>query len=94
MLSRPAGHLPHAAGQSDCVLRPSQDMDDRGTDAESGLGAAAAGEASVSFSGLYNSLGRRLVNERSVLLLYLLLHGCQTFQVGRCREGTRPGRRR
>lgn len=42
---------------------------------------AGPGEAPVSFSALYNTLGRRLGSERSVLLLYLLLHGCRPFQV-------------
>lgn len=46
------------------------------------MGQASSAEAVVSLSGLYNKLGQRLVNERSVMLLYLLLHGCQTFQVG------------
>lgn len=62
-----------------------QDADDRGTDAESGLGQVSEAEAAVPFSALYVALGRRLATERgaerSVLLLYLLLHGCQTFQV-------------
>lgn len=62
-----------------------QDADDRGTDAESGLGQVSAQQAVVPFSALYNALGRRLATERgaerSVLLLYLLLHGCQAFQV-------------
>ena len=43
------------------------------------------------FAALYDALGQRLATERgaerSVLLLYLLLHGCQAFQV--C---SRPGR--
>ena len=37
--------------------------------------------ATVSFSQLYDALGRGLTNDRSVLLLYALLYGCQRFQV-------------
>ena len=58
-----------------------QDADDRGGDAEAGQGAATDSEAVVSFSALYDALGRRLAGEGSVLLLYLLLHGCRHFQV-------------
>ena len=62
-----------------------QDADDRGTDAESGLGQVSVQQATVPFSALYNALGQRLATERgaerSVLLLYLLLHGCRAFQV-------------
>ena len=44
------------------------------------------------FAALYDALGQRLATERgaerSVLLLYLLLHGCQAFQV--CLAWTLP----
>lgn len=62
-----------------------QDADELG-DAEAGAGGAGAeaggrGRGMLSFSALYNTLARRLDSERSVLLLYLLLHGCRPFQV-------------
>ena len=49
--------------------------------AEAGLsGASSSGVTAVSFSGLYEALGRRLVNERTVLLLYDTLQTCPHFQ--------------
>ena len=35
----------------------------------------------MSFPRLYDALARGLSNDRSVLLLYALLYGCQPFQV-------------
>jgi hypothetical protein len=74
-----------AVADSTPLIPRSQDAEDRGTDAESGLGQVSAQQAVVPFSALYNILGQRLATERgaerSVLLLYLLLHGCQPFQV-------------
>ncbi|KAK9817010.1 hypothetical protein WJX72_008242 [[Myrmecia] bisecta] len=62
-------------------LRRIQDADDVGDEdaAESGR-ANTPGEPSVSYSGLYDALGKGLVHERSVLLLYSLLHDCVNFQ--------------
>ena len=57
-----------------------QDADERG-DAEAEAGGGGAGGAALSFSALYTTLARRLDGERSVLVLYLLLHGCRPFQV-------------
>ena len=49
--------------------------------AEAGLsGAGSSGVTAVSFSGLYEALGKRLVNERTVLLLYDTLQTCAHFQ--------------
>ena len=49
--------------------------------AEAGLsGASSSGVTAVSFSGLYVALGKRLVNERTVLLLYDTLQTCSHFQ--------------
>lgn len=49
--------------------------------AEAGLsGASSSGVTAVSFSGLYEALGKRLVNERTVLLLYDTLQTCSHFQ--------------
>ena len=58
-----------------------QDADDRGEDAEDGLDRS---RATVSFSALYDALGRGLTNERSVLLLYALLYGSLPFRVRLC----------
>ena len=55
-----------------------QDADDRGGDAESG---SVGNQATVSFSQLYEALGKGLTTERSVLLLYALLYGCPPFRV-------------
>lgn len=43
-------------------------------------GAAGSGFTAISFSDLYEALGRRLANERIVLLLYDALHTCGHFQ--------------
>ena len=49
--------------------------------AEAGLsGASSSGVTAMSFSGLYEALGKRLVNERTVLLLYDTLQTCPHFQ--------------
>ena len=49
--------------------------------AEAGLsGASSSGVTAVSFSSLYEALGKRLVNERTVLLLYDTLQTCPHFQ--------------
>jgi hypothetical protein len=50
---------------------------DGGNDPEAG----ASQQAAVPFSQLYDALGKGLTNDRSVLLLYALLYGCQPFQV-------------
>lgn len=41
----------------------------------------ASQQARLSFPRLYDALARDLTNDRSVLLLYALLYGCQPFQV-------------
>ena len=73
----------------ECAIRfrilacPEQDADDAGSDAaaEAGFsGGADGGTCAVSFSRLYTALGAALTNERSVLLLYDLLHACPHFQ--------------
>ena len=56
---------------------PAMQDADGGSDPEAG----ASQQATVPFSQLYDALGRGLTNDRSVLLLYALLYGCQPFQV-------------
>lgn len=53
-----------------------------GTDdaAEGGRTAALGGDAATSYARLYEALGAALTSERTVLLLYALLHGCPRFQ--------------
>jgi len=41
----------------------------------------ASQQARLSFPRLYDALAPGLSNDRSVLLLYALLYGCQPFQV-------------
>jgi hypothetical protein len=62
----------HCAGE--------QDADDASTEeaAEGGRGSWRRGPA-LSYAMLYDALARGLTNERSVLLLYDLLHDCQHF---------------
>ncbi|CAL5220036.1 g1983 [Coccomyxa viridis] len=58
-----------------------QNADEAGSDsaAEAGFSGGNA-LAAVSFSALYEALGKRLGNERTVLLLYDALHTCVYFQ--------------
>eukprot|EP00887_Chlorella_sp_A99_P007913 scaffold12.g7913.t1 len=71
-----------------------QDADDLGNvDAAEGGRGSGSGDAAVSYAGLYDALGRSLLGqvglclvslqgrgqERAVLLLYALLHGCPHF---------------
>ena len=59
----------------------SQDADEAGSDSAAEAGySGGSGFTAVSFSGLYEALGKRLGNERTVLLLYDALHTCMHFQ--------------
>ena len=60
-----------------------QDADETGSDAAAEAGFSGTGSravTAVSFSGLYEALGKRLGNERTVLLLYDALHTSVHFQ--------------
>ena len=60
---------------------PVQNADDAGSDSAAEAGFSGGNSlAAVSFSGLYEALGKRLGNERTVLLLYDALHTCVYFQ--------------
>lgn len=58
-----------------------QNADEMGSEsaAEAGFSGGNA-LAAVSFSALYEAMGKRLGNERTVLLLYDALHTCVYFQ--------------
>ena len=58
-----------------------QDADEASSEAAAEAGFSGGNAlAAVSYSALYQALGRRLGNERTVLLLYDALHTCVYFQ--------------
>ena len=58
-----------------------QNADEAGSDSAAEAGFSGGNTlAAVSFSALYEALGKRLGNERTVLLLYDALHTCIYFQ--------------
>ena len=77
-----AQHAFHSAPDNPYLtaLQALHDIADVGTDAESGLGQAAAGVAAAPYAQLYNALGANLHQEAAVLLLYALIHKCHSFQ--------------
>ena len=69
-----------STGQSKTICH-TQNADEAGSDAAAEAGFSGGNAlAAVSFSALYEALGKRLGNERTVLLLYDALHTCVYFQ--------------
>ena len=80
------GSLRHGSAHRPARLSIAPQDADETTDAEGG----ASREARLSYSRLYDALARGLANDRSVLLLYALLYGCQPFQVLATFSGQQP----
>lgn len=57
-----------------------QDSGDNGVEDDAEAPSSSGREDGISFHALFEALGQNLTHERSVLLLYDLLHSCPNFR--------------